>query len=258
MRGLSVNAWQQHDMIQSVKTLFWIIIGHTILIFLSAAFMSDEVWALISGPGFFIVFGIYFFAQIVRKRIKNKRYIQEEWLPIVNEKGHVKGKIPRSIAHNGSKILHPVVHLQVMNTKGELYLQKRPPHKLVQPNKWDTAVGGHVGAGESIELSLQRESEEEIGLKEFSAIPFKTYLWESEIEKELVFAFLVVTDKKLNPDPEEVSEGRYWDLVDINKQIGTGKFTPNFELEYNFLKDFIKYRDGLSIMDTIPGKTKSC
>jgi isopentenyldiphosphate isomerase len=240
MKNISYNPWQLYEFTQSVKDLFWVFIGHTVLVFLSAIFMSNKVWVLVSGPGFYIVFSVYFFVVIVRKRIKNKEYLQEEWLPIVNEKGKVEGKMPRSIAHNGSKILHPVVHLQVMNSKGEIYLQKRPAHKLVQPNKWDTAVGGHVGAGETIELSLQRESEEEIGLKNFVPISFKTYLWESEIEKELVFAFLVITEDKLFPNPEELSEGRYWSLKEIANQTGKGKFTPNFEFEYAFLKNFIE------------------
>jgi isopentenyldiphosphate isomerase len=42
-----------------------------------------------------------------------------------------------------------VVHLHVFNSRGELYLQKRPEWKDIQPGKWDTAVGGHIDLGES-------------------------------------------------------------------------------------------------------------
>ena len=41
-------------------------------------------------------------------------------------------------------LLHPVVHLHLFNSRGELYLQKRPEWKDIQPGRWDTAVGGHV------------------------------------------------------------------------------------------------------------------
>ncbi|MCI6402491.1 MAG: NTP pyrophosphohydrolase, partial [Prevotella sp.] len=51
---------------------------------------------------------------------------QEEIFPEVNEQGEVIGKITRGQAHNGSKILHPVVHLHVFNSKGDLFLQHRP------------------------------------------------------------------------------------------------------------------------------------
>lgn len=40
-------------------------------------------------------------------------------------------------------LLHPVVH-HLFNFRGELYLQKRPEWKDIQPGRWDTAVGGHV------------------------------------------------------------------------------------------------------------------
>ncbi|TLX73642.1 NUDIX domain-containing protein [Labilibacter sediminis] len=240
MKGLDINAWQQYEFLQSVRALFWIFLFHTILVFISAFAMSKEVWLAISGPGFYVLFGIYFVFELYQKRKRQKKYQSEEWLPILNEDGKVTGKMPRSIAHNGSKIPHPVVHMQVFNNKGELYLQKRAAHKLIQPNKWDTAVGGHVAADESVELSLQREASEEIGLSDFSVQPFKQYFWESDIEREMVFAFVTTTDKQLKPDPSEVSEGKYWSLSEIEDNLGKGVFTPNFEHEYQYLKHSIK------------------
>ena len=35
---------------------------------------------------------------------------EQELFPIVDEKGNVIGKIKRGNAHDGSRILHPVVH----------------------------------------------------------------------------------------------------------------------------------------------------
>ena len=37
--------------------------------------------------------------------------MKEEWFPLVNEKGETIGKATRKECHNGSKMLHPVVHL---------------------------------------------------------------------------------------------------------------------------------------------------
>lgn len=47
----------------------------------------------------------------------------EEMFPIVDEEGNITGAATRGECHNGSKLLHPVVHLHVFNSKGELYLQ---------------------------------------------------------------------------------------------------------------------------------------
>ena len=43
--------------------------------------------------------------------------MKEEWFPLVNEKGETIGKATRKECHNGSKMLHPVVHLHIFNTK---------------------------------------------------------------------------------------------------------------------------------------------
>ena len=82
----------------------------------------------------------------------------EEMFPIVDEEGNITGAATRGECHSGSKLLHPVVHLHVFNSKGELYLQKRPEWKDIQPGKWDTSVGGHVDLGESVEMALKREA----------------------------------------------------------------------------------------------------
>ena len=58
---------------------------------------------------------------------------KEEMFPIVDEQGNITGAATRGECHNGSKLLHPVVHLHVFNSKGELYLQKRPDWKDIQP-----------------------------------------------------------------------------------------------------------------------------
>ena len=61
---------------------------------------------------------------------------KNEEFPIVDEMGNILGAITRGHAHDGSKILHPVVHLHVFNSKGDLYLQHRPAWKDIQPDKW--------------------------------------------------------------------------------------------------------------------------
>ena len=76
----------------------------------------------------------------------------QEMFPVVNEQGNITGAATRGECHSGSRLLHPVVHLHIFNTKGELYLQKRPEWKDIQPGKWDTAVGGHIDLGESVEI----------------------------------------------------------------------------------------------------------
>ena len=157
---------------------------------------------------------------------------KEEMFPIVDEQGNITGAATRGECHNGSKLLHPVVHLHVFNSKGELYLQKRPDWKDIQPGKWDTAVGGHIDLGESVEQALHREVKEEIGITDYTPERLKHYIFESDKEKELVFVFRTVYDKPINPDKEELADGRFWSRQEIRDNIGKSIFTPNFENEY--------------------------
>lgn|SRR5574344_119630 len=157
---------------------------------------------------------------------------EEEMFPVVDENGNILGSINRGKAHDGCKILHPVVHLHVFNSKGELYLQKRPDWKDIQPGKWDTAVGGHVDLGESVEQALKREVSEELGIAFFEPIGMGHYIFEGKKEKELVYVHRTIYDGKINPSKDELAAGRFWLPSEIKENIGKGIFTPNFEDEY--------------------------
>lgn len=154
----------------------------------------------------------------------------QENFPLVNEQGNIIGSATRGECHNGSKLLHPVVHLHVFNSKGELYLQKRPEWKDIQPSKWDTAVGGHVDLGESVEMALKREVQEELGITDFKPESLMHYVFESDREKELVFTHKTVYDGKICPS-DELNGGRFWSIEEIKENIGKDIFTPNFEEE---------------------------
>lgn len=156
---------------------------------------------------------------------------KNELLPIVNEAGCCIGSMTRAKAHDGSKILHPVVHLHVLNTRKQLYLQKRPDWKDIQPGKWDTACGGHVDFGEDVRSALARETKEELGMTDYVPQFIKSYVFESSKEKELVNVFTTEFDGEVNPS-DELDGGRFWDLPEISDMIGKEVFTPNFENEF--------------------------
>ena len=161
-----------------------------------------------------------------------------EQFPVVDEDGNILGAISRGKAHDGSKTLHPVVHLHVFNSQGNLFLQHRPDWKDIQPGKWDTACGGHIDLGENVAQALRREAFEELGITDFFPVDMGSYVFESKREKELVYVHRCVYDGEIKPNGEELDGGRFWSEKEIIDNIGKGFFTPNFENEYR--KFFIK------------------
>ena len=154
----------------------------------------------------------------------------QELLPLVDEEGRVIGSATRGQCHDGSKLLHPVVHLHVFDSAGRLYLQQRPLWKDIQPGKWDTAVGGHVDYGEDISSALQREVREELGIEDFVPEFLLRYIFESERDRELVHVYRTTYDGDIFPTAE-LDGGRFWTIDEIREAIGKEVLTPNFESE---------------------------
>jgi hypothetical protein len=110
-----------------------------------------------------------------------------EFLPIVNERGNIVGRALYLELHQGNKMLHPVIHLHVLNGQG----------KTTGLYWW------HVAFGDTPEKTLKRKLAETPGLSGVKPTLKRQYLREAKNEKELVFVFTVVSDEKLLESPED-------------------------------------------------------
>lgn len=162
----------------------------------------------------------------------------EEIFDIVNEEGEVIGQAPRSQCHGDPSLLHRVAHVLVFNSRGQLALQLRGPHKDIQPNRWDTSVGGHFDRGETPEQAAAREMKEELGIEAELTFLYR-YLWRSTVESELVYTFVCRHDGPLMADPGEISKVRWWSAEEIDNECGRGALTPNFELEWQHYNAYV-------------------
>lgn len=232
MGEIHPDALQEKAMRHNMVAMFWITTLHIALVLYSAIYMSKEAWVFISGGLFYIFFAVYFAVLWITNKLQERQSRHEEWFPMVNMDGKIIGKIPRSVCHDGkSKILHPVVHLHLFNKEGKLYLQKRAKTKDIQPGKWDTSIGGHIDLGENVEEALVREAEEELNLKNFQPRFLGNYIWDSPLERELVYSFSTISDEIPVINKNEIEEGRFWPMQEIRNAVGKNIFTPNFENE---------------------------
>jgi isopentenyldiphosphate isomerase/intracellular septation protein A len=239
MQGMQLSAEQLGVMQKMMRRLFFLFSFHTILVFYSAFYMSKEAWAFISGGLFYLLIGgmagFEFLQALFQRWRLQKKYSLEEWFDLVDPAGKVIGRAPRSAVHGNPELLHPVIHVHIFNAQGDIFLQKRSENKDIQPGKWDTAIGGHIASGETIEHALHREAEEELGISLAHFQPLFRYVHRSEIESELVHGFLLQEEGPFYPNRQEISEARFWTVNEIKDSIGKKVFTPNFEKEFELL-----------------------
>jgi isopentenyldiphosphate isomerase/intracellular septation protein A len=248
--GMELGDQQIYLMRRMLHGMFWLFILHIGLIVATALYVGQpetagyltrkELWAFVSGGLLYILIGVSFGWQYVKGKLEQRKFLKQyanaEWFDIVTPEGRVIGKAPRPLCHGNPNLLHPVVHVHIFNSKGELWLQQRSETKDIQPGKWDTSVGGHVSSGEPIESALQREIQEELGIERIPHKPLYRYVMRNATESELVHTYQGFHNGPFSLPRTEIRAGRFWKIKEIEKNLGKNVFTPNFEQEFQMLR----------------------
>lgn len=147
-----------------------------------------------------------------------------EILDILDENGNYTGKTQeRKLVHEQG-LWHIHVGVWLMNKKGELLFQKRAATKI-NPNKW-TRTGGHVDSGETPLQAIQRETQEEIGVKiplekfELLGIEKDESASTNKVNRQFIYSYFAFVDYKLEDytmQKEEVSDLKYMTLEEMKK-----------------------------------------
>jgi len=145
------------------------------------------------------------------------------------------GTASREECHGNPLLIHLVVHLHVFDAHGRLYLQKRSARKDTNPGLWDTSVGGHVSTGEDVTAALIREAREELDIDAAGGKFLYALLNEGTFESEYAQCFSLTWRGEIHPDADEIEEGRFFTLAEVESLIGSGSLTPLFEREWPML-----------------------
>ena len=163
----------------------------------------------------------------------------EEIFDVYTRAGKKIGTAPKSTCHGENPgFYHKPVWIWIINSKGEILIQKRAKTKKHFPSLWDMPSAGHVDSGETCIEGAIRETFEELGVKtiEEDYEYIGEYIYDLGWElAQIYFLRLYYEIDKFKISTEEVEEIKwlkYDDFVDI---FYSEKFVP-LDKEY---KDMI-------------------
>lgn len=141
---------------------------------------------------------------------------------IVNKKDEVIGSEGLVTALKNGDIRR-ISRILVFNSKGEMFLQRRPKAKIIAPDCWDQSAGGHVDIGESYEQAAYRELDEELGVSGVKLTKIAYFYLEEPykggVARQFNSLYKTTYDGKINTDKEELAGGRWVTLSEVNKMI---------------------------------------
>ena len=153
-----------------------------------------------------------------------------EYLDIVDEKDQIIGKDTWDNVHKNYQI-HRGVHVLVVNSKGEILIQKRSKHKKYMPGLFDVSVGAQVQSGETYKQAAIRESEEELGFIPKKLVKVCDYDSYNTRQREKRRLFICYDNGPFKPDAEEVESIKFISPTKIQDMLKKGvKFTDSFSL----------------------------
>jgi len=129
---------------------------------------------------------------------------------------------------------HLAVHIWIMNSKGELLIQKRAPTVKLNPDIWAT-TGGSAIIGDDSYSACVREMREEIGIfpdMENAEILFSIKRTDFFCDVWLIRQDFDTSSCKLQV--EEVSEVKWASISEISELITKGEFWP-----YRYFEEFV-------------------
>lgn len=109
---------------------------------------------------------------------------QDELFVVVDKNDTLLEYKTRYECHHNKKLIHRAIGVILINSRGEILLQKRSMTKDTNPGRYTLSASGHVGKGESYDGAAKRELFEEIGVKK--KIKFaKKFLMNMKTETEM-------------------------------------------------------------------------
>ncbi|MDR1344947.1 MAG: hypothetical protein LBJ39_06295, partial [Tannerellaceae bacterium] len=179
---------------------------------------------------------VIFYEQI-RLYTMSRKLKNETWLPVLNDKGRVVGRMAYSAGKNSRiRHYHPIVRVAVVY-KGMLYMARREKESIVSPDLLDHPFSRHVLFRHSRENTVQDiigKLREEVSVKPRFMIH---YTFENKKVKQLVSLYTMIlnTEEQLRL----LSDGKLWTTHQIEANLKSDIFSEYFCKEFPYLRSTI-------------------
>jgi isopentenyldiphosphate isomerase len=161
---------------------------------------------------------------------------QTEQLDVVDDNDRVLSRASRQRVHD-EYLIHRSVMFFVFDAEDRVFVNQRSTEKDMYPSYWSIAFGGHVQAGETYDRAVEREIEEETGLRD-TAFPISTFQKRTADERENVHVYGVRASEELRLFAEEIDQGQFASVAELNQLLGRLDFLPETPVLMKTLIDF--------------------
>lgn len=181
--------------------------------------------------------GLMVYEQI-RLSMMKRGLAEEAWLPVVDVKGHVIGRVAYSVSLSAEArhYRHPVVRIAVMH-RGMLYLSRRDADRVVSPEAIDHPFCAPILFGHTPEQTVRDLVGRNLfGKSDLKPRLFVRYAFDNERVSRLVSLYVVhLRSESTLDDYTRDREGKLWTTQQIEDNLHSGLFSEYFEQEYPYL-----------------------
>ena len=150
----------------------------------------------------------------------------EELVDVVDEDDRVVRQATRSEMRR-ERLLHRVVAILCLNSRGEIYVHRRTAEKDLFPSLYDMFVAGTVEAGETYDATALRELEEEVGIRGVQLERLFHYRYEGSETRSHTEVYRVVWDGPMTPQPSEIQWGEFRSRASLDANAEGFAFVPD-------------------------------
>ena len=157
---------------------------------------------------------------------------ESELLILVDQEDNTVGFLDKAACHDGKGLLHRAFSVFILNSQGEILLQRRSLEKRLWGGFWSNSCCSHPRKGESVVDAAKRRCQEELGIKVDLRFLYK--FENAGSENELCHVLIGHSEMEPNINRNEILEWRWISRKDLDEELlyQGAHYTPWLKMEW--------------------------